>query len=90
MKYGFLVLAAMMVVSGCSIVRGYYYDASSGVRADATPEMTKKVLRAKTICEGERAKIIATGTQSPATVAVMSDRVMDACMMQQGFELRPS
>lgn len=79
-----------IVLAGCTTVRGYYYDAATGQRGDATPETLKKVTRAKTICAGEQAKVIATGTQSPATNAVMSERVMDACMMQHGFELRPS
>lgn len=78
----------IMTIAGCTTVRGYWYDVSSGKRADASAALLTRLGRAKTICRGESAKLIGSSTQSAATSYVLAQEVGDACMMKQGFELK--
>ena len=87
MKRTIAVVLIGFSLTGC--IRGYYYDMNTGLRGD-NPAVSRKFTTAKTICEGERAKVLASSTVGLGLAADLSDRVMDACMIQHGFEVRPT
>jgi hypothetical protein len=75
-----MMLAAMvMALSGCQ--SGFWYDYQTGLRGDANPALLAKLNRARTICNGEVAKV-------PMASGIGGDRIFNACMVQQGFEVR--
>jgi hypothetical protein len=81
-----LSMVLVLALAGC--VRGYYHDMTTGLRGDH-PQVAQQFNYAKTVCDGERAKILATSTAGTIATIDAGERVMDACMIQYGFEVRP-
>ncbi len=78
MKRGLIVLS-LVLLTGCQ--SGFWYDYQSGLRGDANPALLARLNRSRTICNGEVAKV-------PMASGIGGDRIFNACMVQQGFEVR--
>lgn len=84
----YAMLMALGLLAGCQTTDGFYYEISTGQRADASPDLLTRLERAKTVCEGEASAARLQSLQGSVVTYELAQRVFRGCMIGQGFEVK--
>lgn len=82
--------AALLALSGCQSA-GYFYEKSSGLRVDSSPELLSRYQEQKLQCDAESAKAALTSQERDLFIHNRNvTLIYHACMARHGYVVRDS
>lgn len=82
------ILAASLALSACQSP-GYFYEKSSGLRVDSSPDLLARFQEQKLQCDAESAKAALTSQERDVFIHNRNvTLIYHACMARQGYVVR--